>query len=147
MSKILDFESPGTFDFAICVFTIISYITSPNDLRDSFAAVYRSIKPGGRFLLDIPSAILFRGGRHQSAEFDRTVTITPTNEHEFRFHQTIRWKRNEEVETIEDEFPLRYWPEDFVAGILEDVGFLQKTDLTSLFPETGARYWMLSRGN
>lgn len=48
-----DFVRPGAFDAAYCFFTSFGYFDDPNDDLRVLRHVARSLRPGGRFLVDV----------------------------------------------------------------------------------------------
>jgi hypothetical protein len=48
-----DFDLGRTFALVTCLYDSVNYLTSISDLRDTMAAVYRHVRPGGAFIFDI----------------------------------------------------------------------------------------------
>ena len=51
-AKLQDFELPGRFDAAICMFSVIDYLVKDRDIKHMLTGVRRHLRPGGVFICD-----------------------------------------------------------------------------------------------
>lgn len=140
-----DFHAEASFDLALCLFTVIAYLLEEDELGRSFTAVAASLKPGGRLLLDLPSAAVFAGFRHTAEGLDRTVTITALAGARYRYQEDTRIELDGRVLRYQEDFPLRRWLREETLARLGDAGLALEEDLSAAFPGTGAAMLLLRR--
>lgn len=100
---------PAPVDFAVCCLDGINYLTRPEDCRETFRRVYRSLSEGGLFVFDINSEHKLRGLDGQvfldeddevycvwRAEFDKTARICSYGMDVFQ-RQGSLWRRSAEL--------------------------------------------------
>jgi hypothetical protein len=134
-----DFGSEGKFGMALCVFTVILYLLNEVVLENSFAAAYKSLKLGGKLLVDIPSKELFTSYLRSSHNFDRHVSVIRNNHDStyiFRKELTIEREDGYAICFV-DEFNIRHWSDQKVFELLPKIGFEFKENVTLFFPYTG----------
>jgi 2-polyprenyl-3-methyl-5-hydroxy-6-metoxy-1,4-benzoquinol methylase len=144
-STIAGYTGPGGHDLAIAVFTVIAYITTEQELVDSFRKVAETIKPGGAFLLDIPRQVLFSDNYVEKVGLVRDITFTQTSLNHYTYQEKTRLDTADGVFTYEDTFPLRYWTTTEVEKALHEAGLKRTKDWSHHFPMAGAEYWLYSR--
>lgn len=133
-------ESPA--DLAICVFTVLIYITEEEGLRMAFEAAARSIKPGGRFLFDLPSRAIFHDFHYEDAAILRTVAVIPAGGQTFRYEERIRTAAEGSWLEYRDAFTIRAWREDEVFAAAAAAGFVVEHEVTARMPRAGSRYFL-----
>lgn len=143
-STMAGYAGPGGHDLAIAVFTVIAYITTEQELVDSFRKVAETIKPGGAFLLDIPRQVLFSDNYVEKVGLVRDITFTQTSLNHYTYQEKTRLDTADGVFTYEDTFPLRYWTTIEVEKALHAAGLKRTKDWSHHFPMAGAEYWLCS---
>jgi len=136
------YSGPSGHDLAIAVFTVIAYITTKEELAESFRRVAVSLKPGGAFLLDVPRRVLFRSNHVQFEGLDRKITFTETEPNLFTYDEQTRLGPPGDEFTYQDTFRLRYWTEAEVRTAIEAAGMRKEQDWSDRFPMAGAEYWL-----
>lgn len=58
--KMQRLQLPEPVDFAVCCLDGINYLTKPEDCRETFRRVFRSLSPGGLFVFDVNSEAKLR---------------------------------------------------------------------------------------
>lgn len=141
-SKIEDLEEEGSYDLALCVFTVISYLLDDQALERSLAAIFNALKPGGRLIIDIPSSVLFRGYSKKEDTFGREVTVSPIADNIYTYKEELMVKsENGDIAHYEDEFHIRHWSEEHVIQALVVTGFEKVENLSAGFAGTGSSYY------
>lgn len=54
------FQAPERMDCVVCFCDSLNYLTDPRDVEQTFASVYRALRPGGIFLFDVHSLYKIR---------------------------------------------------------------------------------------
>lgn len=140
-----DFNRTG-YDCGLCVFTVILYLLDEDSLYNSLNAAYTALKPDGVFIIDIPSRAVFKSYQHQDDGFKRHVTIESIKSNIFQYNETIELIDSQNnVLMFNDQFMIRYWSFENIKSILEKIGFIIETDLTSQFAGMGATYLQLRK--
>ena len=145
VGRMQDFRSEGSFDLATCVFTVLLYLLTEEDLVQSIVAAARALRPGGQFLLDIPSRRLFQDAGYSDDSCARRVRITPVTRQIFDYEETSSIQVGGQTRHFEDRFQIRYWPSGFVRAVLLENGFDLVRDLSADFAATGSEYLLLRR--
>lgn len=147
-ARMSDFSDEGDYEMALCVFTVILYLLDEDALQKSFAAAFRSLQPGGMFLLDVPSEAIFSSYSRSGPGFERKVSVIPHNGsiYTYREHLVVARDGGKEMR-YQDEFPIRYWPCEDVLRILQSVGFAECEDVTHHFFGAGSRYYRFRKPN
>ncbi len=138
-----DFREDTAFDVALCVFTVIAYLTDEDALRSGFRAMAAALKPGGRLLLDIPQRRAFNGMRVEREGMVREVEVADLGGDLFRYTERTRLEDAGEVLVYEDAFDIRCWPKNTVREMAEASGLTVAEDVSGVFAGTGAGYWWL----
>ncbi len=145
-SRMEDFQGTEEFDFAMCVFTVLLYLLDEVSLKSAIHSAYTCLKPGGSLLIDIPSRGIFHGHSSGDDVIERNVSVTPEEGDLFRYQESIRSRNHNGVTGIyEDEFLIRYWPEEKVLSFLRDAGFVPGEDLSSFFFGAGSSYYVMNK--
>jgi SAM-dependent methyltransferase len=145
VGRMQDFTTEQGHDLATCVFTVLLYLLTEEDLAQSIAAAARALRPGGQFLIDIPSRQLFQSAEYGDHNCSRRVRITPVTRQIFDYEETSSIQMGGEVRHFEDHFQIRYWPSGFVRAVLLENGFEIIRDLSADFAATGSDYLLLRK--
>jgi SAM-dependent methyltransferase len=147
LARMEDFTSKETFDAALCVFTVILYMLTQECLDRALRAAHTSLKPGGLFLIDVPSEDLFQSYTKSDEQLSRTVSIEPIGNHLYRDVESSEVHSNQGVgpKRYEDEFTIRHWQSELVMEIAAGVGFSIESDLTENFEGAGLKYYALRK--
>ena len=140
-----EFSTDEQQDLAIAVFTVIAYILTPRELMASFANVAATLRPGGRFLVDVPGRVLFQGTRAESRGFRRRTQFVPTTRSRYRYHEDARIETSAGVVEYEDDCELRYWHPCELRAALHKCRLAWHQDVSVRFPMAGAAYWLLRK--
>ncbi len=140
-TKMGDYEGDGSFDFATCVFTVIAYVLTEEELLASFRAAASGLRSGGRLLVDVPGLAIFASDVRENDKVKRRVSVTPDLGDVFTYEENTRvlWEGNW-VE-VRDRFPIRYWSPTVVQEMLVRAGFRLEQDFSRTFSNSGAHYW------
>ena len=141
-----DFQAAAPFDLALCVFTVIAYLTDEDALRAGFRAMAAALKPGGRLLLDTPKRVAFNGMHVEREGMVREVTVRPLDGDLYRYEERTRLEGPEGVRVYEDAFVIRYWEPETVKRVAGECGLTVAEDVSAAFAGTGAGYWWLEKG-
>jgi SAM-dependent methyltransferase len=63
----------GAFELVTCLDDAVNYLLSPGDLATAFAAVARSLAPGGVYVFDVNSLATYRAGFAARTSFERPL--------------------------------------------------------------------------
>jgi SAM-dependent methyltransferase len=145
-SRMEDFRSKREFDVALCVFTVLLYLLDEDSLRRAFESAHASLKLGGILIIDIPYKAIFRGYSRRDPMIERTVSVIKQADNIFNYRENLVVKReNGEASEYQDEFLIRYWPQEQVMETLKDRGFVQEKDLSDNFSGTGSNYYIMKK--
>lgn len=143
--RMQDYSGGPEHDLALCVFTVLVYMLDEEALRSAVDAAAAALRPGGLFLVDVPSTDVFEGFEFDTTDVIRCVEIEPVAEALFRYHERTAVMQDGIPKSFEDRFDIRHWKPDEVRGALEDAGFRVRDDLTDRFASWGASYLLLER--
>ncbi len=141
----------GEFDVALCVFTVLIYVTTVPELRAVLKAMSDALRPGGRLLIDLPHRSVFEGFTADTQDVFRIVRITrdpPETQPEvgtrFTFDEETLIKAPH-LHRYHDRFPVRFWPPEVVRDYASDCGLMLVRDLSSEFAPAASTYWWLQK--
>jgi len=122
-----NFCRPGTFDCAISMFTSFSYFEDPEEDRQVVANVYRSLKPGGAFLLDMPgketlARIFTDRGWHEE---NGVLVLEERKVSKNWGWIENRWIMIKDNRRTESRLSLRLYSATELIALLDDCGFKQ----------------------
>ena len=140
-SRIQDFKGEGNFDFALCAFTVILYILDEESLRQSLRNAYDFLRPGGCLLLDIPTRAVFNSRSKKTARMNRQVRVESLGGDLYQYTEQTQFDGVD----YQDTFQIRYWPEDYIFGLLGEIGFNLELDLRNRIAGTGSNYFIFKR--
>jgi SAM-dependent methyltransferase len=136
------FAGDGSCDLAICVFSVIAYVLTEDDLEASFRAAASGLRPGGLLLLDVPNKGVFGSNDVKTDHVERRVSVTAGDGDTFTYEEDTRVKRDGEWIRVHDRFQIRFWPVRKVRAALAKAGFTVEQDFTAAFSAAGAHYWL-----
>jgi len=143
--RMQDFRVENAFDMALCVFTVLLYLLSEDALEQSLEAAFRSLKPGGRFLIDVPSRGIFRSSSFNSPGIERRVTVDSEYDDLFTYREELTITGADGKKTFTDEFQIRNWHVDKVVQILKKIGFELEKDFSREFSASGSQYFLMKK--
>jgi SAM-dependent methyltransferase len=141
-----DFESNQPYDFGTCVFTVLLYLLDEAELEASLKAAAEALRPGAKFMIDIPSRALFSQSHRKGEDFDRFVDIQPLGKDLYRYDENSMLVDDDGHERqLTDSFTIRYWRPDVVLSIADRLGLAFDKDLSHEFLGTGTEYFLLKK--
>ena len=141
-----DFCAEQPFDVALCVFTVMAYLTDEDALRAGLGAMAAALKPSGRLLLDIPMRAAFWGMHKEEGGMTRDVVVRSLGGDLFRYEERTRLVEAGGEWVYEDAFDIRFWEPEVVRRLAGECGLVVVEDVSGRFVGTGAGYWWLGRG-
>jgi SAM-dependent methyltransferase len=124
-----------TFDAVIALFHVVSYQTSNEDLRATFANAARHLQPGGLFLFDVwhgPAVLRQRPSVRIKKLEDERIRLTRIAEPELdtnasvvavRYTMLVESKQDRSLVTFNEEHRMRYLFPVEIALLAERTGF------------------------
>ncbi len=144
-SRMQDFKGVIDCDFALCVFTVVSYLPDVDSLAASLLAAFRSLKPGGQLLIDVPSRNIFASYSRSDNQIHRKVTVQETAPNVFSYHEELVIRTSEGESSYKDDFQIHYWQASEVITALENAGFCMIKDCSDRFAGTGSNYYLMQK--
>ena len=145
-SSMMDFSPTEKFDMALCVFTVLLYLQTEDELEGSIRSATESLKEGGLLFLDIPTRAVFKNPppvRTQSVL--RTVTVSPRGGDIYDYSDRATISTPAGQTQYHEQFTIRYWEPQQVLDLLAKHGFSVQADLSQQYAWTGSRYLMLKK--
>ncbi|NLA24674.1 MAG: class I SAM-dependent methyltransferase [Bacteroidales bacterium] len=141
--SIADFKAEKT-DFALALFTVLSYTVREKDLEENLKNICDHLKPEAYFLFDLPTKRLFDLGRItyvKTKKLSRIVDLLSTETKDiYRYKEKCSGLYNGEEFSYKDDFLMRYWSLNQIGNILRNNG-LEDTKQSFLeFNSTGSIY-------
>jgi SAM-dependent methyltransferase len=141
-------ECENAFDIALCVFTVLLYVSNRTELDGTLRAISRALRIGGRLLLDVPRRDLFVGYHADTDKISRHVRITadPSDPHgrRFSYHDEV-YLRAPFFVHVAERFDATWWPEAEVLEAANDAGLVLEIDLSKTFAAAASTHWWLRR--
>lgn len=145
-AKMEDVDIHEEFDLALCVFTVLLYLLDESTLHKSFTAVYNSLKQEAFLILDIPTKDLFQGYIFSNNMVKRTVNIKEMDNGLYEYQEDLTvFSQSQTSKNYSDTFQIKYWPEEKVLSVLENIGFVMVADLSMHFLGSGSKYFLLQK--
>lgn len=135
LADMREFSRPGAFDVAVSMLTSFGYFDDPGDDRRVLSNVLASLRPGGRFVLDIMSKeVLARIYRQRDWHEgpDGTLLLEERQVDEAWSWLNMRWVVIGQQTRREHRFRLRLYAASELTALLRDVGFAEATAYGSL---------------
>lgn len=148
-ADITDFGINESFDVAISLFHVISYLTDNEDLLKAFALTERHLRPGGIFIFDVwftPAVLTQRPETRIKRLSDTDVDITRIAESvmhparnvvDVHYEVLIRRKGSHQIEVVAETHPMRHFsiPEMELLARLSGLEFIKAEEfLTAKLP-------------
>lgn len=137
-NSIQGYVCPRKNDLALILFTVVSYILTEDELKQSFKNVAESLKPSGRLLIDVPQNILFRNSFCETSILRRDIKFTDLGSGLFEYSESTKIRDY----SYKDTFKLRLWSTQEIESALNAAGLYIEKDVSSNFPMAGAHYWL-----
>ena len=148
---IQSFTGRGEFDVALCVFTVLIYVTTVPELRAALKAMSDALRPGGLLLIDLPDPSVFESFTADTKDVFRIVRIT-RDPREAQTEPGTGFTFDEEtlikaphLHRYHDRFPVRFWPPEVVREYASEYGLAVIEDLSSGFSPAASTYWWLEK--
>ena len=136
-----NFSSNERFDFALCVFSVLIYLTKEDALDRALLALKECLKPNGNVLMDIPLPGAFRDLTYKSSDLHRNVIIDKRND-VFTYRESIDVLNGSNWINYSDDFEIRCWQPEIVLKKMEQLGFVIQRDFSERFAGSGALYFL-----
>jgi SAM-dependent methyltransferase len=134
----------GNCDFALALFTVLSYATTENELSENVKNICNHLKENGYFFFDLPNAVFFNTERLiniQSNEFNRSVNLKANNNDDvYTYSEKCSGVFNGKEFDYEDEFSIRNWKLDKLDQLLQENGLHDTNQTFHQFNSTGSTY-------
>lgn len=144
-ARMQDFRSDQRFDLAMCVFTVVIYLLDEEALFQAFTSARNCLRPGGRFLLDVPSSAVFSSRIRQTDRIVRTVNIQSVGDDIYEYKEEIELLDTDCEDTLfRDQFLIKAWTPEQVLALAKRCGFELSADLSDQFYGSGSNYYLLS---
>jgi len=147
VSRMQDFAGDVRFDLALCVFGVLSYLTTPAQLDAGLAAVRASLGPEGKVLLDLPHAALFRDRQVRKPHVMRSVRMKALGDGLFSYRDRIEVldpPTGRPIRCFEDSFDIRAWSRGELEAAAARIGLRVEADVTHRIPGSGASWLVLT---
>lgn len=132
------------YHLGICLFTVINYLTSTQQLEESLLSFVRCLKKDAFLILDLAGNDLFecRGIMNYNTRIlKRKVTITPTSEKDvYQYLEQGSGKKNGIVFEYTDEGLMRHWQSETIISFLKHAGMALCSETLEQFKNTGSEY-------
>mgnify|MGYP001157511523 FL=1 len=136
-----NFISNERYDFALCVFSVLTYLTDEQTLNKALSNLKECLHSGGLVLMDIPLPGAFKGLTYKSETLHRDVIVDKQND-VFNYQESIDVLKGNNWVNYSDEFKIRCWQSDLVLNKIKQLGFNIQKDLSEKFLGTGALYFL-----
>lgn len=145
-SKMEEFSDAVSYDMALCVFTVVTYLLDEKSLIKSLKAAHSSLRADGLLLIDVPSKAVFRSYATSSEMLERQVSVTRQEGDVYFYRERLKVRDSDRsITEYDEEFPIRYWQVEQVMNALRRVGFAVEKDLSDHFCGTGSKYYLLRK--
>jgi hypothetical protein len=125
---------------------VLLYLLDEVELEASLTAAAVALKPGAKFLIDIPSRALFSKSHRKGEDFDRFVDIQPVGKDLYRYDENSMLVDDSGFERhLTDSFTIRYWHPGVVLSTADRLGLAFDKDLSHEFLGTGSEYFLLKK--
>lgn len=155
---ICEFLPDGRFDFGVCVFTVLNYLTEEERLRQFAAVAARAIRADGQLLVSFvenmrPMQDLFKEPKTgQSPDgrcrIQRHITIRQGKGTPYKYREKSELTKDGQPPvhyTEQDPIRLRAWSRTEIIEAFEAAGFSKADDLSARFAGTGEIYLQFRR--
>jgi len=147
VGRMQDYAGDMRFDLALCVFTVLSYLTTRAQLDAGLSAVRASLEPTGKVLLDLPHATLFRNRDVRTSRVVRSVRMDALGEGLFAYRDRIEIldpPTGRPIRHFEDSFEIRAWSQGELEAAAARAGLRVEADVSHRIPGAGASWLVLT---
>jgi SAM-dependent methyltransferase len=129
---IRDFGRPGAFELALSMYTSFGYSLSHEENMDVLRAAFEALRPGGRILIDMASAALFR--RLQRSDFagQRALTTRTMAVDDERKLVHVEYEVRRQGESRHFQFAVPLFRATDLEAMLLAAGFVRARSYSSL---------------
>lgn len=147
--RIEAYEGNG-FDLALAVFTVMSYITTNDEMEVFCKAISNKLRKGGRFMFDLPFDLFFNGGGNVAVDkpgvLHRTVQISPTNDPNlFHYEEHCSGVFQGTEFAFNEDFHIRRWSIEELVRMLSQAGLRRINQSFPNFNGTGMTVYLFER--
>lgn len=143
-STLQDYSGDARHDLALCVFTVVIYLLTAEDLHAAMHSVRRSLKPGGLLLIDVPSRELFHNRRVRKRRLQRTVAMKSLGGDLFAYTEKVVLGEALGGGSYVDRFTVRCWSREQVLQAAAEAGLQLQQELSPQLGDSGSDYLLLS---
>jgi SAM-dependent methyltransferase len=139
-------EEPA--DMALCLFTVMSYITDTEEMKKSLRNIARNLKPGGLLFFDLPGEVFFQRPTVMAVNeigLKRTCTLRPWNGPIYKYREEAEGIFHGHPFNYTDEFELRKWNWPEMIDMLTAEGFEDLLEDFRNLAWTGSAYRMFRK--
>ena len=141
--SISDYRGPSG-DMALCVFTVLSYSITEEELFNNLSNVYKHLNPNGYFFFDLPNAVFFQQQNLAniiSTNFNRYISLTPTEINQIYLYEENCSGTIANINfAYEDTFEIRNWNLNYVGQLLQEIGFQEVNTEFNRLMSSGSTY-------
>lgn len=133
-------------NLAICLFTVLSYVISEEEMIATVDNICDKLDSGGYFFFDLPGNVFFNTNpliNVQKVNLKRLVTLTPqVNRDIYTYTEICSGSYNGNPFQYEDEFPIKKWNIEDINKLLEERKVYKANDNFPQFANTGSNYYL-----
>jgi len=142
INSIADCED-GDVDMVICLFKVLCYTITENELKNIIVSIRNTLKSNGYFFFDLPNKDFFCKPKFiHTEDFERTVTLSK-QEHDddvYLYHEVCKGYMNNVAFEYSDKFFIKYWDIEFFDKMLKEEGFIKIHKEFPQFSKTSSHY-------
>jgi SAM-dependent methyltransferase len=133
-----------TCDLALCVFTVLSYLTTEEELKMTIQNMCNHLSSKGQLFFDLPKKKVFKdpflNKQIPSEDFKRYIRLISNNEPDvYTYTEECRGVYQGAPFEYHAQFPIRYWEHEYVKELVQNEG-LDYKDKFLQFAGTGSYY-------
>lgn len=142
-SSIADYDN-GSADLALALFTVLSYITSEEEMKKSIENIAKHLNTGGYFFFDLPNPVFFSMVHiinKNELGFKRTVSVEPSDHKEmYHYREACSGIMDGENFDYVDDFLIRHWTLSQLDDLLQSFGLKDTGKSFPAFASSGSNY-------
>ncbi len=132
-------------DFALAVFTVLAYLLSEEELKESLRNIRKYLKRGGGLMFDLPSKVLFEGAiptATTNEKITKTVSLTHQGDQIYKYYEKLSGQMKPGISEYEESFKIRQWQMEEIHQMLTEVGFEATNQPFHQFDRFGSTYFL-----